>query len=683
MEAPNDANEPAYLWSALWPELTGIAVVHVTDANATEPATTINSNIEVTEGKTIYYLRNQTMEDGSTVSVDDAAGYTFQPTATTNGKNTTITSVRVHAPIMVENGKLTQNPSNWLNDKTTWKTYKPNADGTYTISLVEGKSIVEIKAGDAVAYHVICARGMDVQIDNVYNPGQKLACNDTAKITMKRLIPPVFKMGAIYNPSGITFHYKENDVDKEMSFGQYMGGGSTSYLIRLTAEDEGTVQVSGGYLSVAGWGATGDAHKNLTRNSMPGYGWSGGDNPNLDYGKLAYIPNFSFSVENNDDAEEVEQRNSGLLKALAVECRNANNSECVLNESGMYSVKRNIDQNGMAMATMSYLNSSTATINVGVSALKENSKLYARYWFGDDRKNSKLVELKNSDIIESTNSYGGKSYRIATEAITKTQNLKTDIYINVEIIVVPDEGYPMVYSRVMGNPRAQLKMQIPLKSLEIHPANGSGTLGRFDGILEADDYEYIDVNGNTVVQDMGYGFIATENSFTTEVPNEVDKIDLSAEGMPTRGTSCSITVNEDENIYEIGDEIPLNEGKNQLTVVYTAKNGKNDCQPYTYTIDVTRRSAAKQTTFEIPDGASVLVMQGSKVMKANEDGTYTLENGTYTYHVSMSGYLTKTDNFEVTDEEPNKVIKSGTGTEWNGIRTACRPEYRILPDKGC
>ena len=44
-------------------------------------------------------------------------------------------------------------------------------------------------------------------------------------------------------------------------------------------------------------------------------------------------------------------------------------------------------------------------------------------------------------------------------------------------------------------------------------------------------------------------------------------------------------------------------------------------------------------------------------MKANEDGTYTLENGTYTYHVSKSGYLTKTDNFEVTDEEPNQVIR--------------------------
>ena len=77
----------------------------------------------------------------------------------------------------------------------------------------------------------------------------------------------------------------------------------------------------------------------------------------------------------------------------------------------------------------------------------------------------------------------------------------------------------------------------------------------------------------------------------------------------------------------------------------------------TYTIDVTRRTAAKQTTFEVPEGASVLVMQGSKVMKANEDGTYTLENGTYTYYVSKSGFLTKTDSFKVTDEESNPVIR--------------------------
>ena len=50
-------------------------------------------------------------------------------------------------------------------------------------------------------------------------------------------------------------------------------------------------------------------------------------------------------------------------------------------------------------------------------------------------------------------------------------------------------------------------------------------------------------------------------------------------------------------------------------------------------------------------------MQGNKTMKANEDGTYTLENGTYTYYVSKSGFLTKTDSFKVTDEESNPVIR--------------------------
>lgn len=115
----------------------------------------------------------------------------------------------------------------------------------------------------------------------------------------------------------------------------------------------------------------------------------------------------------------------------------------------------------------------------------------------------------------------------------------------------------------------------------------------------------------------------------------------------------SITLNDSEKEYKEGDTIPLTVGTNTLKITCNAAIGKSR----TYTIDVTRRTAAKQTTFEIPDGASVLVMQGNKVMKANEDGTYTLENGTYTYHVSKTGYLTTTDNFEVTDEEPTQVIK--------------------------
>ena len=193
--------------------------------------------------------------------------------------------------------------------------------------------------------------------------------------------------------------------------------------------------------------------------------------------------------------------------------------------------------------------------------------------------------------------------------------------------------------------------------MKIMAADQSGKLGRWDGILEADDITYKDSEGNLVTQDLGYGFIGTEDHFTTSVPNETDKILVDVEGSiwNRKNTLKSFTVSVDgtDEVYASGDAIPLKVGVNKLTVTCVAAVGKDS----TYTIDVTRRTEAKQTTFKIPDGASVLVIQGSKVMKANEDGTYTLENGTYTYHVSMSGYLTKTDNFEVTDEEPNKVIR--------------------------
>ena len=69
----------------------------------------------------------------------------------------------------------------------------------------EGRNIVEIKAGDATTYHVILARGLDVTIDNVHRSGKALEVGDTAKITMENMIPPMFKMAAIYNPSGVQF----------------------------------------------------------------------------------------------------------------------------------------------------------------------------------------------------------------------------------------------------------------------------------------------------------------------------------------------------------------------------------------------------------------------------------------------------------------------------------------------
>lgn len=300
---------------------------------------------------------------------------------------------------------------------------------------------------------------------------------------------------------------------------------------------------------------------------------------------------------------------------------------------------------------------------VGADLLQkdENAKLLVRYWFGDDKKNAVVEKIEFSDAFQDAKT---KIWKIYGKPLTCKGNDITDTAtrdMQIETIVIPGTGSPMTYASYLYDPdqeeeevREATGFFIP-KDITISSAEGSGKLGRWDGILEADDIEYNGPDGNTITQDLGYGFIGTEDHFITSVSNGTDKIVVNVEGDVDYSIKYleSYSVSVDGKTYEAGDSIPLEVGVNKLTVTCNGTYGKSR----TYTIDVTRRTEAKQTTFEIPDGASVLVMQGSKVLKANEDGTYTLENGTYTYHVSKTGYLTKTDNFEVTDEEPNKVIK--------------------------
>ena len=88
----------SYLYSALLPELAGIAVVRVGEET---PQTQISSNIDMIEGRTVYYLKSQTGVDGNTYDLNNSAEYTFTPTAKTGDKEEKITSVKVHKPITV------------------------------------------------------------------------------------------------------------------------------------------------------------------------------------------------------------------------------------------------------------------------------------------------------------------------------------------------------------------------------------------------------------------------------------------------------------------------------------------------------------------------------------------------------------------------------------------------------
>ena len=73
---------------------------------------------------------------------------------------------------------------------------------------------------------------------------------------------------------------------------------------------------------------------------------------------------------------------------------------------------------------------------------------------------------------------------------------------------------------------------------------------------------------------------------------------MNVEGAVVSKNQCwkSYTVSVGDTTYGEGDEIPLEVGVNKLTVTCNGTYGKSR----TYTIDVTRRTAAKQATFEIP-----------------------------------------------------------------------------------
>lgn len=642
-----------YIYSALLPELTGIAVVHVGEKTS---QTKINSNIDMIEGRTVYYVKSQKSADGVENTINDSAEYTFTPTAETNGNAEKITSVRVHKPITVTDGKVSSNPSDWLTD-SSWTTYEATEteDGqqSYTINLSEGRNIVEIKAGDATTYHVILARGLGVTIDNVYRPGQKLEVGDTVKITLDNMIPPMFKMAAIYNPAGVDFECKANGVDYTSNFGQYMAG--SSFNLKLQDEDAGTYKITDGALTTHAWGASDGAHRRLTRNAMSGY-WNGGDNPDINYGKMAYIPEISFEVESNDEYEESVSRSAGVLKALGV-AKVASGAKMANGTHAMFATSHtDVDQNVNRSVGTVPSRVLKQNVQVGAELLQkdENAKLLVRYWVGNDRNTAAVQEMKFSETTYAATTDEPEIIGYPLPCTGKDMKATASKDAHIETIVIPSSGTPMTYATLLYLSGQIDATTIIPKNITITAADQSESLGRWDGILEADDITYEDSEGTLITQDLGYGFIGTEEHFNTSISNGTDKIVISVEEDSKYPlNSVMISVDGTDQSYKTGDAIPLKVGLNKLTVTCNGTNGNSA----TYTIDVTRRTAAKQTTFEIPDGASVLVMQGSKVMKANEDGTYTLENGTYTYHVSKTGYLTTTDNFEVTDEEPTQIIK--------------------------
>ena len=169
------------LFSAIWPENTGVVVVEV-GANASagpaanmilhSGANKLAGNKLDAEADVLYYLKGT-----------DGAKYTFTPA---EGSTVTLLRPTLTATAMTYSGSF----------GTTGVSVADN--GKVTLTLTAGKNIVRISKDGADTYQVITAKEANVTFTNVTSEGQPIQPGDTVKIQLTDVYSPVNYMANLY-----------------------------------------------------------------------------------------------------------------------------------------------------------------------------------------------------------------------------------------------------------------------------------------------------------------------------------------------------------------------------------------------------------------------------------------------------------------------------------------------------
>lgn len=606
-------------YSAMWPENTGVQIVQVG-----QPESGIEDNINLDDFDTIYWLESQTNADGTTVQVDDHGEYTFTPTS--SYKSDTL-AVRVHDPYQIENGILNiSDEENWQDDSKYWTHYQANSDGSFTIKLKEGRNIVEISSEHGKEYRVITAKPVKLTVTNQSRAGKTLAAGDTALLHFDGFCSVVYKLGAIYNP---TYDWPTWELD-----GAPFVINTDQWAISKTSDkkmyfsEEGTYSFKNGKIQAAAYTAEpeefGKAYRQMTRCGKLSSAYTGQDSV-IKSADRCILPDFSLEVEDSSELEEVNNRKAGELESLKI------------------GLTQKVDLTNATITTGSWDGKITA------KAVDSNAEVFARYWKEEEEKPD-FVKIEN-----------GQESAISESKIT----LGTNVTLYFEVLVQPQNGYPMLYSRQMTGTGFPAQMKAHVMDMSVTSANDNVELGRFEGIVECTD-----------VDNIGYGFALGESHFETSVPYDAEQVKINL----FANNNSLITKNEHnvkkaqgykietkkieadgtETDYRVNDTVSLQEGNNEFKIHVTKYGlaGRNSgTKEYEYYLTIVRRPAARVVTFQIPDGATLLVTNEKEVaQKPQADGTYKFENGTYLWHVSKEGYLTRSGSFTITDDSESQTI---------------------------
>ncbi|MDL2255332.1 Ig-like domain-containing protein [Parabacteroides sp. OttesenSCG-928-K15] len=309
------------LYSAIWPENTGVFVVTV---GGNDPFITTNMRVNETLNSTAMKVAGAAVDAEHDVFyyLKETGGYayTFKPEGA-------VTSVTLAKPVIGEQS-LTYNGFSSEGVAT-------HADGSYTVKLTEGRNIVKITSATGSEYQVFTAKPTTCEITNTSNPGEPIQPGDQITVQFSGLYHPANKLAGIYNMSAYLF-YNGTPSGESLIMGpnQYTFSSSEqAQRVTLTiAEDwdtSKTFDLSQGVLQVNGFGDPIGNHRFIS----PQFGRSPNFTAISHKTYFGSIPDVSVKVH---PTKYFEVRFAGMPEKGILKVMKQNKTEMIAEADGSY-----------------------------------------------------------------------------------------------------------------------------------------------------------------------------------------------------------------------------------------------------------------------------------------------------------------------------------------------------------
>jgi hypothetical protein len=639
-------------WNPTNPIDAGVVIVSSTSAADIEAAG-ISTNIGLGEHDTVYFDRAKA----------GMAQYTFKPEA--KGAVT----VRVHKPIH-EGGAV------WGEG---WSDGRKNADGSFTIDLQEGRSIVEVGTDTSGfrEYHVINARGVTINIANDSDPswtaGTPFNAGETAAVSFEGLRLPVEKIAGIYNPGyndDVYVRYETSDGRTLSSLG-YGAEVVTNNMVRVPLTSPGNLWLTDGRIP-AGWLGSGlGAHR--IKPGTPVY-------PNLNAGAVngvfSLLPDIEISV--GDESVGGGDGRADYAWIWMLQYYNGDGNYYVLSELSDGAVQ-NVDlgghPNGPGVNTFIF-----RTTHEDVSVRMRRWLSTTGVSAGDEPLPPRWVSPTDEFIVWRT--FGlqeNESSHIEDEW------LEGEKAGYVEFTVLPPED------KAEYDPRTYTVRRVLEDGIGKHPyimniglsMDDRSYASYYSGKLRAVDADGADLG-------LGWGFLGTRTNYVTNVPNNVTSVTLRAEPLietDAEGNryATDVAVNGTPVTAPgyLTAPIPLTDEETVITVTARAQrplSGAAEPETAAYTIKVVKAGPPRSETLETREGEtlSLRAPNGAR-LTPGAGGVYGLPVAAgYRYALEKPGYLTRTGTFSVTADGVIGMDLSPFGNEEKLEQTAGTARVTVM-----